>query len=125
MRGLLPPKGGHPLALHDAGLVNAHLVRERGLERALPVVLERLHTQLGAATGVAQPAKVFGKKRLNAVDGVVIQAVHHALHHTTGGLGLGQVVVARERGLFGAGPFHAGPSSAGTGWYQGTSARWP
>ena len=58
------------------------------------------------------------------------EAVQAGLHgvivpEEAGGLGLGQVVVACERCLLGAGPFHAGPSSAGTGWYQGTSARWP
>lgn len=37
MRGLLAAKRGHPLALRNARLVDADLVGEGGLKRALPL----------------------------------------------------------------------------------------
>jgi len=100
MRGLLASEGRHPLAFGEPGFVDADLVGECSLERALPVVLEFLQPVLGAAAGIAHPAEVLCKEGADAINNMVIETVDHALDDGAGLLRLGAVVVLGQHGLF-------------------------
>ncbi len=106
VRGPLPAKSRHPLALGEAGLVDTHLVGKRRLKGTLPVVLKLLEAVLEAASGVAHPAEALGEERPYTVNFVVVEAVHHRLDDVAGLLGFGAVVVLRQFRLWRTGAFH-------------------
>jgi len=112
MNRFLPPESCCPFTIEQTGLVNADLVGESRLERALPVVLEFVQPVLGAATEIAHPAEILGEKFADVANAVVIQAVNHALDDCPGFTGFGGIVVFCKDSLFGSGASHAAVSNS-------------
>lgn len=61
--------------------------------------------RFSAVALVAQPAEIIGKELADIGNAVIIQTIHHAFDHDTGGIGSGHIRVAGQHGVFGREPF--------------------